>query len=385
MFGLICLNVSRLVGSSPAYVRKIAAHELFHVVQYGVSGTHDSWFAESTAEWAAGHASPTDPFYLHTYSFLTTPYRSLYDTAVSRSYGARLFWDALEHLIAPNFPADIVRATCELREIDALESEIESRDFTPTEVLGRFAEWNAFTGTRDDGNHYVRGATLVDVRIQAEHSSFPVIDAAIGADRLAQSAGSNYIRFTGPGRRTGLRIEVQGTKEASDRRIISVLAKDAHGQSRVARAAPDVNGFASATILGWSDVDDVTLIVTNGFPDDAEVDLGFTYSAIPLDGPFPSLELDTGTLLTVFPNPSPGTSTIQFKVSEHREMNLAVFDIAGRRIRDLARGALQPGVYRSRFDMPRESGIAPSAGVYFVHLQIGGTSVTEKVTVLRAQ
>ena len=384
MFGLFCLNVSSMTGRTPAYIRKISAHELFHLVQYGISGGQSWWFAESTAEWAAGRASTSGPIYLNTYWFLATPYLSLYDYG-SRSYGARLFWDALERLIAPNLPADIVRATCELWDYDALISGIEERGFGTTEVLSRFAEWNAFTGTRDDGEHYAKGETLIDVRLQAEHTSFPVVDAAIDSASVAQAAGSNYIRFIGPGTRTGLRIEIHGSAAAPCPRIISILAMDSEGQRKVAQTVPDTNGFASVTIPRWSEVQDVTLIVTNGFPNKAEGDLQFTYSGIPTDGPFPSLAPETETPLTIFPNPSPGISTIQFNVNEFAQTNVAVFDVAGRRIVDLANGTLEPGVYRSRFEVPQESGIQPSAGVYFVRLQTGGTTTTEKVTVLRAQ
>jgi hypothetical protein len=385
MYGLMSLNVSSMMNRTTGYIQKIAAHEVFHLVQYGIAGYHDDWFAESTAEWAAGRLSPSNPIYLNTYWFLVTPQYPLY-TWGSRMYGARLFWDALDRLVAPDFAADIVRATCTEYEVDALKADLQSRGSDLTEILSRFAEWNAFTGSRDDGQHYAKGETLTAVRLQAEHTAFPVLHATLDSTLLAGNTGSNYIRFIGPGKRSGLRIEIQGAAGITTRRIICALAKDAHGQVRVADTEPDANGFATLTIPNWSEVDDLTLIVTNGFPEESwEDDLRFTYSAIPTDGPFPTLELGGNTLLAVFPNPAPGTSTIQFQVSQPGETNLAVYDVAGRRILDLANGNLEPGVYRSQFDVPTESGIPPSAGVYFIRLETGGKTMTEKVTVLRAR
>jgi hypothetical protein len=93
---------------------------------------------------------------------------------------------------------------------------------------------------------------------------------------------------------------------------------------------------------------------------------------------------DSESPLSVFPNPTTGPSTIQFEVQKAGEASVGVFDVAGRHVAELARGAFVPGVYRVSLDAPQDGGAALSSGIYFVRLTGEGVLVNEKIVVIRS-
>jgi hypothetical protein len=89
--------------------------------------------------------------------------------------------------------------------------------------------------------------------------------------------------------------------------------------------------------------------------------------------------------LQVFPNPTSGISDIRYQfsvgsrqpaVSSHVEM--AIYNIAGEKIRTLLIEEQAPGEHTFRFDASDFT-----AGIYFVRLQAGDAVVTQKVVVIR--
>jgi hypothetical protein len=94
--------------------------------------------------------------------------------------------------------------------------------------------------------------------------------------------------------------------------------------------------------------------------------------------------LDGGApALAVWPNPAQGSVTIEFGVSRGEDFELQVFDVGGRRIRDLAGGSVASGVGRTSWDGRTGRGRPVPAGVYFVCLRVGEGVREQKVTLLR--
>ena len=58
--------------------------------------------------------------------------------------------------------------------------------------------------------------------------------------------------------------------------------------------------------------------------------------------------------------------------------NVTIFDVAGRKVRDLIRGEFKPGIYGAQWNGVRNDGSRVKAGVYFVRMrvnhQVYGTS-----------
>jgi len=79
------------------------------------------------------------------------------------------------------------------------------------------------------------------------------------------------------------------------------------------------------------------------------------------------------------PNPSAGFSRLDFALAEPGEVELAVFDAAGRRVRTLHSGFLPAGGHAAGWDGRGESGEAVPAGLYFARLAQNGAARTTRL------
>ena len=87
--------------------------------------------------------------------------------------------------------------------------------------------------------------------------------------------------------------------------------------------------------------------------------------------------VDEVELLGTFPNPARAQATVQFAVPGQQKVALKLYDVMGREGRTLVRGPQE-----GRTEMQVElSGL--SSGIYFLRLQAGGTTKTQKMTVVR--
>ena len=87
--------------------------------------------------------------------------------------------------------------------------------------------------------------------------------------------------------------------------------------------------------------------------------------------------VDDVELLGTFPNPARTQTTVQFAVPGQQKVALKLYDVMGREVRTLARGPQE-----GRTEM--QVGLSDlSSGIYFLRLQAGGTTKTQKMTVVR--
>jgi hypothetical protein len=83
------------------------------------------------------------------------------------------------------------------------------------------------------------------------------------------------------------------------------------------------------------------------------------------------------------PNPFSPNTRIDFAIPTKGNVDLAVYDVAGRLVRMLASGAREAGRYSVQWDGKDNGGARVSAGVYFYRLTSQGESLTRKMTVLK--
>jgi hypothetical protein len=83
------------------------------------------------------------------------------------------------------------------------------------------------------------------------------------------------------------------------------------------------------------------------------------------------------------PNPFQGEGGVEFSLPVTAWAELAVYNVAGQRIRTLVSGERSAGRYRARWDGKNDSGKLVSIGVYLCRLQTGGFAQTRSVVVLR--
>jgi hypothetical protein len=87
--------------------------------------------------------------------------------------------------------------------------------------------------------------------------------------------------------------------------------------------------------------------------------------------------------LAASPNPSVGRTRLAFDLPRAGHVTLAIYDLAGRRVRLLVDGMREPGRYDETWDGRADVGSGRAAGVYFARLQVGGETLTERIVRIR--
>jgi flagellar hook assembly protein FlgD len=88
-----------------------------------------------------------------------------------------------------------------------------------------------------------------------------------------------------------------------------------------------------------------------------------------------------------YPNPFNPSTTIAFDISRDagttRPVSLIVYDIRGRRVRNLVDSELAPGTHTIHWDGLDDQGKPVASGIYFYTLKAGGEKFTRKMTILK--
>jgi flagellar hook capping protein FlgD len=84
-----------------------------------------------------------------------------------------------------------------------------------------------------------------------------------------------------------------------------------------------------------------------------------------------------------FPNPAPGNTTFRFRLPDRMRVALTIYDLQGRRVRELIGGTLESGPGSAQWDGRDESGQIAPGGVYVAMLEAGGKSVSRKLIEIR--
>jgi hypothetical protein len=91
-----------------------------------------------------------------------------------------------------------------------------------------------------------------------------------------------------------------------------------------------------------------------------------------------NLSVVTGFTIDAYPNPFNSQLKITYSLVEASEVDLAVYDLSGKRVADLARGRLSSGVHTALFN-----GEGYSSGVYLIRLEAGKLHSQHKVVLVK--
>jgi hypothetical protein len=83
------------------------------------------------------------------------------------------------------------------------------------------------------------------------------------------------------------------------------------------------------------------------------------------------------------PNPANGTTLLRFSLPGEAGVRLAIYDVAGRRVRELVSGTRPAGEHSIGWDLRDDGGQAVAAGTYFARLEAGSRTVTRKLVCVR--
>jgi hypothetical protein len=155
------------------YMRAVAAHELFHAVQFGYNYSASAWWKEASADWAAGEVFPdVDTYVIPYYDWFQVPGWSLHYTDGWHEYGSSIW---AKHL-AETGGREVIRAIWDRQrsENDTLKATarvLEDRGTTLRQQFREFAAWNWFTGERADAAHYRQGSIFPMLTHEARAAS----------------------------------------------------------------------------------------------------------------------------------------------------------------------------------------------------------------------
>ena len=83
------------------------------------------------------------------------------------------------------------------------------------------------------------------------------------------------------------------------------------------------------------------------------------------------------------PNPFNPTTRISFDLAQKGQVEIRIFDVSGRRVRDLAHGELAAARHVVTWNGLDDAGHRVSSGVYFYRLVTDDYSATRKMVVLK--
>jgi hypothetical protein len=131
---------------------------------------------------------------------------------------------------------------------------------------------------------------------------------------------------------------------------------------------------AGNAIVAWAD--GVTSLSNDIFA--TLIETVETLAVDPAETPGPTI-----TFAPPSPNPARGPVTLRFALPRAAEVRLAIFDLGGRRVRELASGMAPAGSHEFTWDLRDESGRPTAAGVLFARLEVEGHVLTERVATTR--
>jgi len=89
------------------------------------------------------------------------------------------------------------------------------------------------------------------------------------------------------------------------------------------------------------------------------------------------------TLYQNYPNPFNASTTIGFILADKSEIDLAVYDITGRLVKNIHSGIISPGEHSFIWGGKNNQGKQLSSGVYFYKLQTGSNQDYKKMILLK--
>jgi len=93
--------------------------------------------------------------------------------------------------------------------------------------------------------------------------------------------------------------------------------------------------------------------------------------------------VDVGSLVKVYPNPVQGRGVIEYSVPVSGDVDLRVYDVSGRCVRNLVDGYRMKGYHRVVWDTRDNFGRLVSSGVYFVRMSTHRGVWSRKVVLMR--
>ena len=83
------------------------------------------------------------------------------------------------------------------------------------------------------------------------------------------------------------------------------------------------------------------------------------------------------------PNPFNNSVSISFEIPNSKNVNLSIFDMKGRKIRQMNLGALSTGFHKVLWDGKNNFGNELPSGIYMAVLEVGGKINIQKISFIK--
>lgn len=89
------------------------------------------------------------------------------------------------------------------------------------------------------------------------------------------------------------------------------------------------------------------------------------------------------SIRSIYPNPFNPSTTIDFALTQRGRVSLAVYNLAGQKIRDLVSDEMSAGAHAARWDGKDARGSAVSSGTYLIQLRAGNVVANRKISLVK--
>jgi hypothetical protein len=118
----------------------------------------------------------------------------------------------------------------------------------------------------------------------------------------------------------------------------------------------------------------------------ADGDAGLTIIPLACEQPIgvgEDVQVTASSAFDLYPNPGPGPITCRFTLSRGGPVRLSIYDLAGRRVREVVREIADAGGHDLHWDGRDDAGRAAPAGVYLVRIATASGPRTARVAIVR--
>lgn len=365
------------------------AHEFNHACQFAHDLDESLWYMEATSTWTEDIVYDSiNDYRQYVASFLNYPYYALdaNDGSGLRIYGACIWNHCLSEAYGDSLIVDI------WYQLESGTSTFSNMDLVLLgygtnleQEIQRFSIWNFFTGTRNDGNHYVEGGSWPLAPMQATYSTYPIANGTPTATLRPDHLGCNYIRFSyASSGLDGLRVNYDGpsTITTPNSAYLNYVRTGSAAGYEYGEIPLSSWGVGEVIVYDWDQKTYVCLVACN--LSTTANDMTYNYDVDEIDT---GIE-DDGTyalaLKPASPNPFAGSTAIAYTVPTGGGfVEIAIYDVAGREVRKLVSGASAAGDGTAVWDGLDGRGQAVASGVYFAKIDVDGLTASGKLLMLK--
>ncbi len=157
------------------------------------------------------------------------------------------------------------------------------------------------------------------------------------------------------------------------------------GGSLLGSGSVDSTGHFRVGIAGANVGDTITAIVTDANGSSSQFARNaFVQDPLSIDESGSESDLPSAVSLSPnYPNPFNQATVIEFALPRTSHVELAIFDVLGRKVMDITNGVRKAGVHRTEWSGLDSRGVAVGSGVYFCRLTSNNTLLHNKMLLLK--